>query len=286
MVREYTYSPHYDFFIDKTERARGYDMKTFHLHKKYEIYYEISGARRYYIEDSSYLINAGNIVLIGPDSVHKTGSVDDMPHARYVINFNEEYLQELIAAFPDADLLSCFNSGIHVLTVSPKKQQRVEQLMARLWSSSGENTPQEIALRKFRLGELLLTLNKYVMEAKDEISEPGRIRHKTIDNIQEYISSHYTQQLTLSQIAAQFYISPHYLSRLFKKTTGLSLTEYINSVRLVAAKNLLENSNHKIANIGEEVGFTTTTHFSRVFKEGTGLSPQQYRKLYRHTSEE
>lgn len=286
MVKEYVYSPHYDFFIDKASRGAGYEMRTFHFHKKYEIYYEIEGPRRYYIEDAAYLINAGNIVLIGQDSVHKTGSVEDMPHSRYVLNFNAEYLAEIAACFPQADLLACFESGLHVLQVSPKKQHVVEQLLARMWETHDDTQPEAVALRKLQLAELLLTLAAYTQQAKQEHAEQGKISHKTIDKIQAYISANYTSDLTLSHIASQFYLSPHYLSRLFKKTTGLSLIEYINSVRLMAAKNLLEHSSLKISQIGEQTGFTTTTHFSRIFKQGTGLAPQQYRKLYNQTRQD
>ena len=49
MVSEYTYSPHVDFYIDMINRENGYDMSGFHIHHKYEIYYEVEGTRRYFI---------------------------------------------------------------------------------------------------------------------------------------------------------------------------------------------------------------------------------------------
>lgn len=52
MVSEYVYSPHVDFFIDRVDRDSGYEMASFHIHHKYEIYYEIEGSRRYFIEGS------------------------------------------------------------------------------------------------------------------------------------------------------------------------------------------------------------------------------------------
>ncbi|MDL2324923.1 AraC family transcriptional regulator [Ruminococcaceae bacterium OttesenSCG-928-A16] len=282
MVKEYIYSPHYDFYIDRAQRAAGYDMKTFHIHKKYEIYYEVEGTRRYYIDDAAYLVNAGNTVMIGPDSVHKAVSVENMPHTRYVLNFNHEYLDNLAQAFPGVNLFECFSSGLHVLQVSPKKQAVIESLLARIWEHYEDPSAEALAMRKAQLVELLLTLSQYTKSAKQ--GQQGKISNKTIDKIQSYISTHYKENLTLTSIAAQFYVSPFYLSRLFKKTTNLSIIEYINSVRLMAGKNLLETTHLKVAEIAEEIGFTTTTHFSRIFKEGTGLSPQQYRKYY-HTAQ-
>lgn len=284
MVREAIYSPHHDFYIDWAVRECGYDMRTFHIHKKYEIYYQADGPRRYYIEDASYLVNAGSVVLIGPDSVHKATSIENMAHSRYVINFNQDYLAGIQALFPDVNLLTCFDAGFHVLPIAPRKQPNVHALCRRLWDCYQEETPQTDAMRRICLAELLMLLAEYADDARQKYVE--RITNPLIDKIRSHISAHYTEHLTLSGIAAEFYISPAYLSRLFKKTTNLSLVEYINSVRLTAAKNLLESTDTRIARIGEEAGFSTTTHFSRIFKQGTGLSPQQYRKYFHNSRRE
>ena len=75
MVLEYVYSPHVDFFIDRVDRDTGYEMASFHIHHKYEIYYEIEGSRRYFIEDAAYIVNAGSVVLIGENQIHKTAAL-------------------------------------------------------------------------------------------------------------------------------------------------------------------------------------------------------------------
>lgn len=280
MVKECVYSPHYDFFIDWAQRKAGYDMRTFHVHKKYELYYQVEGARRYYIDDGAYLVNAGNVVLIGPDGVHKTGSVENCAHTRYVLNFSREYLAPMEAAMPGANLFACFDAGVHVLTISPRNQAMVEGLLSRIYEQRADDSPAGQALRRAQMSELLLYMAEYAAAAKNCET---RIVNKTIDMIQSYISTHYREELSLTGIAAQFYMSPYYVSRLFKKTTNLSLVEYINSVRLMAAKNLLETSSMRVASVADAAGFSTPAHFSRVFKESTGLSPQQYRKFYQTT---
>ena len=87
MVKEYTYSPHVDFYIDMIDREHSYDMGSFHTHHKYELYYEVEGARRYFIEDSAYIVNAGNVILIGENQIHKTGSVGGWPHQPHCVQF-------------------------------------------------------------------------------------------------------------------------------------------------------------------------------------------------------
>ena len=139
-------------------------------------------------------------------------------------------------------------------------------------------------VRKMLLATLLLELKEMCKQQQAQGGENGRVSNHIVDQIQAYIAEHYAEKLTLTGIASQFYISPYYLSRLFKKSINLSLIEYINGVRIKAAQNLIEKSNESISDIAEKTGFLTTAHFRRVFKDATGLSPQQYRQYYKRVN--
>ena len=134
------------------------------------------------------------------------------------------------------------------------------------------------------LATLLLELKDLCKQQQAQGGESGRVSNHIVEQIQTYIAEHYAEKLTLTGIASQFYISPYYLSRLFKKSINLSLIEYINGVRIKAAQNLIEKTNESISDISEKTGFLTTAHFRRVFKDATGLSPQQYRQYYKRLS--
>lgn len=286
MVSEYTYSPHVDFFIDRVDRDNGYEMPSFHIHHKYEIYYEIEGTRRYFIEDAAYIVNAGSVVLIGENQIHKTASVGDTPSSRIVMNFSGEYLDRLVGIFPDVDFFSFLNEEHnHLLcNLSVKQQNQIQSVMQQLILLQEETTPESDAMRKMILATLLLTLKSLCRIQQEQGGENGRVSNQIVDQIQGYIAEHYAEKLTLTGIASQFYISPYYLSRLFKKSINLSLIEYINGVRIKAAQNLIEKSNESISDIAEKTGFMTTAHFRRVFKDATGLSPQQYRQYYKRVN--
>ena len=86
-------------------------------------------------------------------------------------------------------------------------------------------------------------------------------------------------------MAAQFYLSPYYLSRLFRRVTGQSIVDFINVRRIEAARRLLESTDLGINDVAEETGFSTTAHFRRVFHEQVGVSPMQYRKACRSGKE-
>ncbi len=285
MVSEYTYSPHVDFFIDRVDRDTGYEMPSFHIHHKYEIYYEIEGTRRYFIEDAAYIVNAGSVVLIGENQIHKTASLGDSPSSRIVMNFSGEYLDKLIELFPDVDFFSFLSEEHnHLLSnITVKQQNHIHSVLQQLLTLQEETSPESDAIRKMLLATLLLEL-KEMCKQQAQGGESGRVSNHIVDQIQAYIAEHYAEKLTLTGIASQFYISPYYLSRLFKKSINLSLIEYINGVRIKAAQNLIEKSNESISDIAEKTGFLTTAHFRRVFKDATGLSPQQYRQYYKRVN--
>ena len=98
--------------------------------------------------------------------------------------------------------------------------------------------------------------------------------------ISEYISSNYRYTITTSSIAKMLFMNPSYISRIFKEHTGMTITEYTNSVRIENAKNLLEISTISIGSIALNTGFNDANYFSRTFKKITGMTPEEYRKKF------
>lgn len=98
-----------------------------------------------------------------------------------------------------------------------------------------------------------------------------------IHKAKKYIQEHYMEELTLSKVAQAVNTSTFYFCKIFKKYTGLNFTEYVSRIRIEKAKTLALNPNLRISDIAYEVGFQSLTHFNRVFKNITGMSPSAYR---------
>ena len=92
-----------------------------------------------------------------------------------------------------------------------------------------------------------------------------------------YISNNFTENLTIDKLAKNVNISPDHLSRIFKKTTGVTIGQYITEMRLNYAKSLVKMSNIPINEICIKSGFNSPEHFSRLFKEKFNMSPIKYR---------
>lgn len=98
-----------------------------------------------------------------------------------------------------------------------------------------------------------------------------------INRIQQYVNTHYAQPINNALIAGEFGYSPNYVGRLFREATGANLNDYIKDVRVARARDLLQHTSMRIADIARETGFTDAQYFSVVFKQRTGLKPTEFR---------
>ena len=125
---------------------------------------------------------------------------------------------------------------------------------------------------------LALTLHYVEQEHRAQSAADARPRNETVEQICAYLAANYQQKFSLTEVAARFYISPYYLSRLFRRVTGQSIVDYINARRIEAAQKLLETTELSIGSVAEQTGFASAAHFRRVFRETMGVGPLQYRK--------
>lgn len=124
---------------------------------------------------------------------------------------------------------------------------------------------------------------KKIVDSKERIftmpveeEEPATL----FQRVEKYIKDHYTEKITLTDIADAVHVSSGYVSRFYKKNAGENLFDTINSLRINKARKLLEQSDKKIYEIAELTGFEDTAYFSKVFKKYVGSSPKEYEQIY------
>ncbi|MCR6545037.1 AraC family transcriptional regulator [Dehalobacterium formicoaceticum] len=94
----------------------------------------------------------------------------------------------------------------------------------------------------------------------------------------EFIRKNFREKLTIDDIAQEVYLSPCYLSRIFKKSLGCTLMDYLAQVRVENARVMLKNPQYNVMQVAEENGFEDPGYFTRVFKKIEGITPSQYKQ--------
>ena len=102
-----------------------------------------------------------------------------------------------------------------------------------------------------------------------------------VQKVMNYVNLNVAEPLTLKSQAAMCFISPSYLSALFKQETGSTLIDYINTQRVNRAAQLLVQNNHTIAAVAEEVGILDVNYFTKIFKKTLGVTPTRYRREHK-----
>jgi two-component system response regulator YesN len=123
----------------------------------------------------------------------------------------------------------------------------------------------------------------WILDALDVFMDiTGRTRQvkkaKLIAEATAHIREHYGESLTLEAVGRVIFISPFYLSHLFKEELDLTFVEYLTRVRMEEAKKLLVNKGLSVLGVAQKVGYEDASYFSKVFRRAAGLSPNEYRK--------
>lgn len=101
--------------------------------------------------------------------------------------------------------------------------------------------------------------------------------NEVVEKVYQYVDENLDGDLSLNRLSDHVYLTPFYLSRLFKQKTGQSISDYITEIRVAKAKRLLGETQLKIHEVGMQVGYDSAPYFTRFFKKATRLTPQEFR---------
>lgn len=269
--------------IDRIRRQPGFAMPAKHLHNEYEIYYLLEGERYYFIDRQTYHVKKGSLVLIRPNQIHQTSPAGNCGHDRILMGLGEHPFADFFASTGEASLSGFFERYAGVMELSQEDQPFIEALLAEIACELAQKKPGYRHVAMSRLAHLffhICRLRSGASQNHPQAALSTQSRHRKVDEVAAYIADHYSQPLSLESIAAHFYISKCYLSRIFKEATGFTVNEYLNMNRIRHARHMLINTNAGITAIAEELGYDSITYFERVFRKYVEVSPSSYRKRY------
>ena len=237
-------------------------MSRLHFHDYYELLLPLTSPGNIFVNDQVYPLRRGTLYLIGENTLHRTMATGF--HARYVLHISHKALAQL--STPQTDLTQLGQVSFRRSELNAGQMTEIIELFQALErnkndGSFGSDIRQTVALLNLLI-RLAPTLNA--------ATAGEAIRNK------DFLLS---EPLSLDQIAGHFYISKHYLCRIFKSATGFSVMEYIIYSRVLRARQLLQDG-VSVQQAGEMSGFSDNSHFIRTFGHLTGVTPGKYAKEY------
>ena len=244
-----------------------------------EIYVHLQGDGVFFVGDHMLRMNCGDILIYNKDEVHFSTIEQNTVWERFVLFFLPEYF----SFFDDmaSHLLNFFferkNYQSNLIKLPDAKRKQLLDLLFEI-DRHQSDSDFESNLQMFQSFLRILQL------VNDGYLHPSGFNQavKTpylINEIINYINENFPKDITLDTIAEHINISKSYLSALFKKHVGVSPYEYLLSVRLDKAKQLLSYGEN-IADACYASGFGDYSHFIQFFKKRVGITPYQYRKKY------
>lgn len=259
--------------LDLQPRVPNSVCFTAHWHERMELNYVISGSMTARIGGREVVVCEGCVAIVPPCRLHwgKAGE-NGVVYRTIMFDVSEFFnkcgaTEKLIAPVADQ----------HVEFLPVTDDKRITSALDRLIEeyTNGDSYSSMIIISK--IYEILGLLYRCCLTEK----APVIFRMKSLKMITQYISEHFTEELTLDKLSRKFGYDRSYFCRAFKSVTGLSPINYINISRLEKAKNMLSQSDTKISEISLLCGFSDPNYFSRCFKRQFGTSPSAYRSSIR-----
>ena len=236
-----------------------------HWHETVELLYFTEGQSVVFCDDREYTVDPGDIVFVNPMETHR-GICLTKKHAWYVLHISPLWF-DLIT---DREFIYIENRI---------RDEGARALMESLIKEEEEKAyGYETAIKRDAFALLTYLLRHHTERRVDLKEQPRHIEHKRLLNdVLNYIHHHYDETLTVSALAARFYISPSHLSHLFKEQLGKGVTAYCNEHRIGKAKMMLLSDKSPITEVAHAAGFDDINYFSRVFKKLVGKTPSEFR---------
>ena len=249
-----------------------------HHHDFYEVYYLLGGEVEYWVDGRIIRMIPGDLLLINPLELHRPILDQASPvYERIVLWIDREYLESLSSG--QIRLSSCFDTSLptHAHLIRPAASERTA-LTARMSELVREFYSRDFGSDLCAYGlflQFMVQLNRMALHTDGQQEETEEQLSPLVQEALNYISGHIQEDLSLEDIAGQFYVSKYHLSHAFSREVGVSVYRYIMMRRLLMARQLLA-AGESAGQVCRSCGFSDYTSFYRAFKSEYGISPRAF----------
>lgn len=265
-------------FVD-THRDISYSNAHLQLHSHtfYELLYcRNSVGAEYLVGSERYRLMRGDLLFIPPGISHRPLLPENMsePYKRYVLWLSSEFMGHYAELFP-YPITPNQTSANMLRTGGTKWEHLVDLFRSGVQEAERQADGWEAAV----IGNTI-TLLTQIKRATNDRTAPTLVAEKPelLDRIMDFVEKNYAQNITINEMAKEFFISSSTVSHLFKQKLGISFYRFVTQRRLIAAKNLIEEG-ILLETVAVQIGFKDYSSFYRAFKQEYGISPRQYRGM-------
>lgn len=261
-------------FVD--ERYHEQHSQLLHKHDDLlELFYVMKGEGQYIVAGKKYFVRSGNLVICNAGTMH-----GEEPFHRHNMESYCCVLQGIALHGMEPNTLG--KPEQNPILYFSEDRDAVEHILLALYALDQSSAAYDAALNQLANGLLSI-----VYEKLHRRQQPNVVTEKNteefIQNIMQYLDTHFIEPLQLHELGVRFHISPFYLAHIFKAETGISMMKYIMCRKIGESQNLLMNTQLPIGAISERLGFSDHCHFSTTFKKYIGITPTQYRQHFQKT---
>jgi len=252
-----------------------------HFHDWFELVYVYRGKGTFFIDQTLYSMEAGSMFLIPGNTIHSAfpDSIDPVTSTALFFNplvMQHTYLGESLA------LLGCFEqakrSKTYKLEVGAERQHALEAMIDLTQDELLKEQPGYRLAMLLHLQQVLLLLTRSMLPGDHPILAGSTIGPPWMQQQLASLDNRLSDDLSLAALSREANVTPAHFSRVFKQLTGMNVTEYVTTKRIILAKELLLESDDNVNLIAERCGFESLPHFHRMFRRITGTTPIVFKK--------
>jgi YesN/AraC family two-component response regulator len=269
-----------DIDISCEHKSGGHFTSRYHHHDGFEIYLFLKGEANYYIEQNCYNMKRGCLFNIRPSELHRVECFNLKVYERVSITIRTPILKLL--STEQTDLAKCFfdrtfgegnlaHLNEHQINEFLFMVHKIENLI-----NTGEYG-HDIMTRSY-LNQILVFVNGlFYKNINNKQTDLINIMPPIVNKTMQYIDDHLTELITMNDVAEHIHHNATYISRCFKKVTGVPLQQYIIYKRIILAQKFLTEG-YSLNDTCILSGFNDYSNFARTFKKQIGCSPKKYQE--------
>ncbi|MGX7163453.1 AraC family transcriptional regulator [Enterococcus massiliensis] len=248
----------------------------YHSHDFYEVHTTLSGVGSFYLEGKQFNVTEGTVLLIHYNDLHRIIKQNTNLFERVYIFLTPQFLAS--RSTKRTNLEDCFQPlGNHKSRIIQANPQKLKKLLSFIDEKPDASIYGSDIKYEQKLIDYMIFLNQLVQKEESENQSNTIVQNERIEQIIQYISTHLTDALSLEEMEKTFFVSKYYITREFKKHTGITFHQFVLKKRLLYSKQLLKEYKNS-SQVYSKAGFTSYPHFLKAFKKEFGLTPKEFIK--------